>query len=898
MALKTRIKKEQIENIGTAAKVMVTGASSSGVHLIDTSDLDSSVISSVTLGTVAASKIVTADGAGKITLAANEIEGSAFDIDGGTIDGVTMATSDITISNTKTLDTSAGTLTTSGAQDLAIVKSGIAGMDANSDFGNFKVTAQNLQADALTIAGGVVFTDNAGNLSEDSDMTFSGNTLSITRLDVNHADAIDLSTQASNIDLKDSETSGLVIKDAQGALLTVDTQNNKVIVNQGLEVSSSQTVNMGGNVVGGVGTPTSEDHAAPKSYVDQVIQGINAKKSVQARTTAAIASAHSDGYKAKAPSGQLSNASDASQTGDAYGITDRSILIKHTESGGSAVYQDGPLDALFDGIKPRRGDRVALMKEDDAFAGFNGIYEVVIPGLDSGSTVSKIEIDFSYLNANVNTTAATREALHGKYIMFELLDGSSEKFRIAFSSTQSAAASQTNSFTLNAGTGVREATLFLQLSGGGFRTQTDLANDVYALFGTVPGLNGSNDLQNFSRTQAAGGNGGGANLKVGFARQASGSPSIASDLRFETNLRDEFGRYFDAANEGPAVLHDNHMPSACPWVLVRAEDADGLGDNREFGGGTFCFVEMGATFADTGHIVSSDGMLSPASSYQELPAFTWVQFSSAGVIEGGDGILKSGNALLADLEPSAGLKLIGASAGSRKIGVEPNDFAGTGLEDDGSDNLRLAAQGNGIAGGNGAVLSVDLDANGGLEFNGSAIRLEAAVAGAGIVHTSGVLSLDAGNGVELSGDTLQLDIAANKGVQIAGSELSLILDGTSLTQSGSGLKVDKVGAVELEYVSIFTHSIGSPGTANEAKEAEMAGLSGIASDAADLNLSSNPSAVHLNGLKLIKRVNGSGNGVHADADFCFLDDGSGIKVVFASGILEAGDAVQIEIYEH
>ena len=41
------------------------------------------------------------------------------DIDGGTIDGATIATSDITVGTGKTLNVSAGTLTTSAAQDLA-----------------------------------------------------------------------------------------------------------------------------------------------------------------------------------------------------------------------------------------------------------------------------------------------------------------------------------------------------------------------------------------------------------------------------------------------------------------------------------------------------------------------------------------------------------------------------------------------------------------------------------------------------------------------------------------------------------------------------------------------------------------------------------------------------------
>ena len=48
---------------------------------------------------------------GKLTAGSSEIEGSNFDINGGTIDGTTIATSDITVGAGKTLDVSAGTLT-------------------------------------------------------------------------------------------------------------------------------------------------------------------------------------------------------------------------------------------------------------------------------------------------------------------------------------------------------------------------------------------------------------------------------------------------------------------------------------------------------------------------------------------------------------------------------------------------------------------------------------------------------------------------------------------------------------------------------------------------------------------------------------------------------------------
>ena len=72
------------------------------------------------------------------------------DIDGGTIDGATIATSDITVGAGKTLNVSAGTLTTSAAQNKAILQSGIANNDANVDFQGFEVRAQTFESDVAT----------------------------------------------------------------------------------------------------------------------------------------------------------------------------------------------------------------------------------------------------------------------------------------------------------------------------------------------------------------------------------------------------------------------------------------------------------------------------------------------------------------------------------------------------------------------------------------------------------------------------------------------------------------------------------------------------------------------------------------------------------------------------
>lgn len=68
---------------------------------------------------------------------------SKTDINGGTIDGTTIDTSDITVGSEKTLNVSGGTLTTSQAQKLAIVE----GVGAHTDIGAYNFRASTLIAD-------------------------------------------------------------------------------------------------------------------------------------------------------------------------------------------------------------------------------------------------------------------------------------------------------------------------------------------------------------------------------------------------------------------------------------------------------------------------------------------------------------------------------------------------------------------------------------------------------------------------------------------------------------------------------------------------------------------------------------------------------------------------------
>lgn len=67
-----------------------------------------------------------------------------------------------------------------------------------------------------------------------------------------------------------------------------------------------------------------------------------------------------------------------------------------------------------------------------------------------------------------------------------------------------------------------------------------------------------------------------------------------------------------------------------------------------------------------------------------------IQFINVGTnaVEAGDGISKSGNTLSADLLASGGLKFVGTTPNG-ELAVEPADFAGDGLIDDGADNLAI-----------------------------------------------------------------------------------------------------------------------------------------------------------------------------------------------------------------
>ncbi len=77
-----------------------------------------------------------------------------------------------------------------------------------------------------------------------------------------------------------------------------------------------------------------------------------------------------------------------------------------------------------------------------------------------------------------------------------------------------------------------------------------------------------------------------------------------------------------------------------------------------------------------------------ADSFKYWDGSAWDLFGGLAGVTAGDGLEKTSNTM----------------------SVKVSDIAGTGLEDDGANNLQVSAQGNGLTGGGGSLLSIDPDA--------------------------------------------------------------------------------------------------------------------------------------------------------------------------------------------
>lgn len=179
-----------------------------------------------------------------------------------------------------------------------------------------------------------------------------------------------------------------------------------------------------------------------------------------------------------------------------------------------------------------------------------------------------------------------------------------------------------------------------------------------------------------------------------------------------------------------------------PFILTRATDNDEADEIAA----SFAFVEEGDTNGDAGFVCTSDNTVTMGTT-----VISWAQFSGAGQVEAGAGLDKTGNTIF-------------TACTDTSLTINANDIqvnASTGLEV--STGLRLAAQGNGIAGGAGSTLSVNPDTTTGANIqavnvtvNGVGLDI-ADIAGNGLVADGSAnldINLSATGGLELDNDYL------------------------------------------------------------------------------------------------------------------------------------------------
>lgn len=306
----------------------------------------------------------------------------------------------------------------------------------------------------------------------------------------------------------------------------------------------------------------------------------------------------------------------------------------------------------------------------------------------------------------------------------------------------------------------------------------------------------------------------------------------------------------DLTQNGIYVVSDAGS-SSTPWILTRSTDFNGdvVG---EIEAGDFTFITEGSVNHDSGWVLITDDPITIDSSNLEFQ-----QFSGAGQIIAGDGLIKTGNQLdvvagdgLQTSADSVSVKLDGTTLSASAAGLK---IATNGIT---ANELNVSIAGEGLSGGAGSALSVNL-----------------------------------GNGLEIVTDNVEIK-----------------LDGATLTKSSTGLKVSDggIGALQLGQQSVTADKIatsvagngliGGNGTALAVGEGD--GID-VAADSISVNVSeivdtTKGLTVSSNDIQVSLDVNGglrfeTGGGIGINPSIA----GDGLS--FASGVLSVsvGSGIQI-----
>lgn len=228
---------------------------------------------------------------------------------------------------------------------------------------------------------------------------------------------------------------------------------------------------------------------------------------------------------------------------------------------------------------------------------------------------------------------------------------------------------------------------------------------------------------------------------------------------------------------GQSSSSDNGIYISGAGAWTRATDFDGA-PNGEVARGNIVFVISGTSNSNTNYILNNTNASDPTQINVGTETNEWVIYSRAEATQAGDGLDKSG----------------------LTFSVDASDIAGAGIEEDGSNNLRIAASaaGTGLTGGAGSALEIDFGTSGqqavaasvlGSANNGegaSLIGVEDASANFTATDVEGVLS-------ELQGNinNKQDDVITTEGDLVIGnvsgeeSRLGIGSNGTVLQSNGT-----------------------------------------------------------------------------------------------------------------
>jgi len=312
-----------------------------------------------------------------------------------------------------------------------------------------------------------------------------------------------------------------------------------------------------------------------------------------------------------------------------------------------------------------------------------------------------------------------------------------------------------------------------------------------------------------------------------------------------------------------------------PFVLTRSADCDGS-PASEIKGGIFTFVQEGTVNGDNGFVVISDGII-----VLGTDAINWSQFSGAGQVIAGLGLVKSGNTLDVNVAVDGGVEINGdavqiklaANSGlnttSSGLSVD-SSLAGSGLSlISGALDINLGSAGGlQITSDN---LAIKLDSSSALALSSGGLSVDSSIAGAGLTFSTGVISIAAsaaGNGLSLTAGVLDVNIAAAGGLQITSDNLGIKLASASgLSLSGSGLTVDPTiagnGLTWTSGVLSLAASSAGAGLSYSAGVLDVVvsatgGLQ-IASDEVAIKLATNSAlATDANGLRVDSSIAGAG----------------------------------------